>query len=247
MKPNIPVRAICCLLLSLSAVWLTACEKRPSAPAEGEKVIIPEADALKPTPAVPPSADSAPTDNATVTTQAIAPAPPPAAQPGANMSASKEQPHKLKIPPFAQQAAQGNAFRLRFLATGESFYTEIKLENGILSYTYFEDTDNRCAQWIQSAPCWRDSDLKTISMALKDEDLDNLYSVAKDSGVLKLSREAYGGARQGQRYYAQRLEVGLDGKRKTVVYQHFPGAAQKPEAFARLETALVEYARDLPH
>ena len=84
-------------------------------------------------------------------------------------------------------------------------------------------------------------------MALPNADLDNLYSVIKDSGILTLKRETFGGAKTGQRYYTQRLDVSIDGKQKQLIYQSFPGSSKKPEAFARLETALLEYARDLPH
>jgi hypothetical protein len=163
------------------------------------------------------------------------------------MTTSPDKPNTLKIPTFAQQALPGSGLYLHFLATGESFYTEIKLVDGILSYTYFEDTEGRCEKWVKSSPCWQKDDLKTISMALPNEDLDNLYAVVKESGILALKRDTFGGAKAGQRHYAQRLEVGIDGTEKKLVYQSFPGASKKPEAFARLETALVEYARDLPH
>lgn len=157
------------------------------------------------------------------------------------------KPSKPVLPAFVQQAVTDNTLYLRFLATGETFYTEIKLVNGILSYTYFVDEKKRCEKWMQSAPCWKDSDLKTISMALPDEDLDNLYTVAKESGIFSIKASKVGGAKQGQRYYAQKLEVRIDGKDKQLTYQSFPGSRKKPEAFNRLETALVEYARNLPH
>jgi hypothetical protein len=99
----------------------------------------------------------------------------------------------------------------------------------------------------KSSPCWRQSDLKTISMALPNEDLDNLRAVVQDSGILALKRDTFGDAKAGQRHYDQRLEVSIDGKTKKLVYQHFPGASKKPEAFAQLETALLAYASDLPH
>lgn len=152
-----------------------------------------------------------------------------------------------KVPAFTQQAPPDDGLYLRFLATGESFYTEIKLEHGILSYTYFEDTENRCEKWIKSSPCWKNSDLKTISAALPKEDLDNLYTLAKENGILKLAKETLGGAKEGQRYYAQRMDVRINGKEKHLVYQSFPGSTKKPEAFSQIETALVEYARNLPH
>lgn len=229
-QTNFIPSAYCLLLLTLLS--LNGCEKRepalppPAPPVESmaEPVIIPDADKLQPddsTTLVTPEPETMPT--------------PP------------EKPNTLKIPNLAQQTLPGNEFSLRFLATGESFYTEITLANGILSYTYFEDTDGRCAQWVKSTPCWQEEDLKTISLALRPEDLDNLYAVIKESGALTLKRDTFGGAKAGQRHYRQTLDIMLDGKEKQLVYQSFPGASPKPEAFARLETVLLEYARDLPH
>lgn len=217
-------------LLLITLLLLGGCEKRdtppPAPPVESmaEPVIIPDADKLQPddsTVLVTPELETMPT--------------PP------------EKTNTLKIPNPAQQTLPGSDFSLRFRATGESFYTEITLANGILSYTYFEDTDGRCAQWVKSTPCWQDSDLKTISLALRPEDLDNLYAVIKESGALALKRDTFGGAKAGQRHYPQTLDIMLDGKEKQLVYQSFPGSSPKPEAFARLETVLLEYARDLPH
>ncbi len=162
-------------------------------------------------------------------------------------TAPTPQETRLKVPSFTQQAIPDDGLYLRFLATGETFYTEIKLEHGILNYTYFEDTQNRCAQWLKNTPCWHSDDLKTISAALTTEELNNLYTVAKESGILKIKADTVGGAQKGQRYYAQRLEVRLNNKIKQLTYQSFPQATPKPEAFAQIETALLAYARDLPH
>jgi hypothetical protein len=223
-------------LLLITLLPLSGCEQRdtaqpPTPPAESvaEPVIIPNADRLQPDPST------------AVETQAVAP------ESNAMPTKPPDKPNTLKIPNLTQQTTPDNALALRFLATGESFYTEIALANGILSYTYFEDTAGRCAQWVKSSPCWRQSDLKTISMALATEDLDNLYTVVKDSGILTLKRATFGDAKAGQRHYDQHLEVNIDGTTKKLVYQHFPGASKKPEAFARLETALLAYANDLPH
>lgn len=229
-QSNFIPSAYCLLLLTL--LLFSGCEKRepapppPAPPVESmaEPVIIPDADKLQPddsTTLVTPEPETMPT--------------PP------------EKPNALKIPNLAQQTLPSSDFSLRFRATGESFYTEITLANGILSYTYFEDTNGRCAQWVKSTPCWQEEDLKTISLALRPEDLDNLYAVIKESGALTLKRDTFGGAKAGQRHYRQTLDIMLDGKEKQLVYQSFPGSSPKPEAFARLETFLLEYARDLPH
>lgn len=224
-------------LLWLTLLPLGGCEKHepapppPAPPVESiaEPVIIPDADRLQPADAT-----------VVVTPQLMTPEP-------ETMPTPPEKSNTLKIPNLAQQTLPGSEFSLRFLATGESFYTEITLANGILSYTYFEDTVGRCAQWVKSTPCWQAEDLKTISLALRPEDLDNLYAVVKESGALTLKRDTFGGAKAGQRHYRQTLDIMLDGKEKQLVYQSFPGSSPKPEAFSRLETVLLEYARDLPH
>ena len=230
-QANVIPFAYCLLLLTL--LLFSGCEKRepaPSPPAPpvesmAEPVIIPDADKLQPD------------DSTTLVTP----------EPETMPTKPPEKSNTLKIPNLAQQTLPGGEFSLRFLATGESFYTEIQLANGILSYTYFEDTAGRCAQWVKSTPCWQQEDLKTISLALRPEDLDNLYAVIKESGALALKRDTFGGAKAGQRHYRQTLDIMLDGKEKQLVYQSFPGSSPKPEAFARLETVLLEYARDLPH
>ena len=225
-----------CLTTGLVLLCLHGCDKRDETPMpKAEPVVIPDSDRLQP---LKPTNDTPPPD----TTAVIPSDPEPEAIP-----THPEKSNTLKIPNFAQQTPPGHELALRFLATGESFYTEMKLSDGIFSYTYFEDTHGRCEKWVKSSPCWQPSDLKTISMALPNADLDNLYSVIKDSGILALKHETFGGAKTGQRYYTQRLEVSIDGKQKQLIYQSFPGSSKKPEAFARLETALLEYARDLPH
>jgi hypothetical protein len=238
------------LISGLALLCLHGCDKpnETPPPPQAEPVIIPQADRLKPGSASMDTAIPVTTTTA-VETQ---PSPPATTEPDVMPSTptkwdTLDKPNTLKIPNLTQQSLPGSNLSLRFLATGESFYTEIKLANGIFSYTYFEDTTGRCKQWIKSSPCWEKNDLKTISMALPNADLNNLYAVVKNSGVLALKRETFGGAKTGQRYYTQRLEVSIDGKQKQLVYQSFPGASKKPEAFAILETALLEYARDLPH
>ncbi|WP_156946725.1 hypothetical protein [Thiothrix lacustris] len=237
-----------CLLAGLVILSLHGCDKRNETPPppQAEPVLIPQADQLKP--ASTSMDTTAPAANTTAI--AMQPSPPPATtEPNAMpISPTKlDKPNALKIPNIAQQSLPGSEFSLRFLATGESFYTEIKLTHGILNYTYFEDTTGRCEKWIKNSPCWEKNDLKTISMALPNADLDNLYSIVKKSGVLALKHETFGGAKTGQRHYTQRLDISIDGQQKQLLYQSFPGASKKPEAFAMLETALLEYARDLPH
>ena len=172
--------------------------------------------------------------------------PPPAATP--TPMPSIKPPEEPKPPPesIATTPPEDHRLYLRYLSTGESFYTEIKLEQGILYRTQFQDTDNRCAQWVKSTPCWTEDDLKTSSIPLSREDIDNLYAVIGESGIFDIQETQLGGAKKGQRYYAQRLEIHMGEVEKHLIYQSFPGATAKPEAFKRMETALLEYARAMP-
>ncbi len=242
-----PLRCLQIIFFSLLIAGLGACEQKPNPmpkptpaiPADGERVILPQQDvAIPPITTMPTPIPVQPAPQVAVN---------PTSQPESTPSPTPTKPTKPKVPRFTQQTLVDDGLYLRFLATGESFYTEIKVEQGILTYTYFEDTSGRCQQWIKSTPCWQVQDLKTISAALPNKDLDNLYTLAKQNGILKLTKETLGGAQQGQRFYAQHLEIRIDKQQKHFIYQHFPGAAKKPEAFAQIETALVEYARDLPH
>jgi hypothetical protein len=154
------------------------------------------------------------------------------------------------LPTLALPQRQHNAdepFFLRFLATGESFYNEIKLEDGILSHTYFEDTDQRCEQWVQSRPCWTENDLKTRSMHLSDKEIDKIYTALSDSAILDITENTLGGAKKGQRFYAQHLELRIGSIEKHLIYQSFPDASKKPAAFQRIEDLLSKYAETLPH
>lgn len=134
---------------------------------------------------------------------------------------------------------------LHFLATGESFYHEVRLENGVLSHTWFEDKEGRCEQWVQSAPCWNAADLQTVSKPLPDTELAALYAKVRDSGVLQLAQETFGEAGRNQRYYSQKLDLRVNGEARHLEYQSFPGAAAKPAEFAEVEKLLTEYVRGL--
>lgn len=135
---------------------------------------------------------------------------------------------------------------LRFLATGETFYRELKLENKMFSYTYFEDTEHRCEQWVQSRPCWMEDDLKTITQPLSAKEIESLYTAISNSGILDITESKLGGAKTGQRFYAERLEIHMGAIEKTIIYQSFPEAIPKPKAFQIMEEAMENFANKLP-
>lgn len=134
-----------------------------------------------------------------------------------------------------------NYLYLRFLATGEAFYQEFKLENKIFTYTYFDDKEKRCIQWIQNRPCWMQDDLTSISKPLSEKEIESLYTAISNSGILDITENKLGGAKKGQRFYAQRLEIHMGHIEKLIVYQSYPGSTPKPKAFQIMEKALKKF------
>ncbi|PID49461.1 MAG: hypothetical protein CR991_06880 [Proteobacteria bacterium] len=135
---------------------------------------------------------------------------------------------------------------LHFSTNGESYYTDIKLENGQLTYTYFQDAENRCAQWFKSEPCWSQEDLTTLSTQLSSEEQAQLSELIQNSGILQLVDDHSGENRKGQRAYTEKLDVKLASEERHFRHHSSPNAAPKPEAFALLEKALRDTVRKLP-
>ncbi len=214
----LPNVLLCSLLCTVTGCGDKQTEEKPPVP---------------PAPApVPVTPTINPPPSAAVTLPKLEPKPP----------ATPEKPAVKLVPDMSDD----NTLFLHYHSDTETSYTDIKLEHSILTYTTFVDHDNRCAQWVQSRPCWADSDLKTRSTKLANEDVDNLYAVVGESKIFDIDADTLGGAKKDQRYYAQRLEIHMGGIEKHITYQSFPNATPKPEAFERMETALLAYARDLP-
>ena len=139
----------------------------------------------------------------------------------------------------AAQAAPASPFKISYFSSAEASYDRIELEGPNLTYTYFDDEKQSCAQWVQQAPCWTAEQLKSRSIRLTDAQLDELQQLIRSSGFMSLD-DSYGKAGETQRYYGYTLSVELGGQKKAVLYQSFPGAEPMPEAFARLEDKLME-------
>lgn len=123
--------------------------------------------------------------------------------------------------------------------TAEATYKNIEVNQGRLIYTFFEDTENRCANWVAQSPCWTDNDLQTKATALSAEEVNTLVTLIRQTDFMKLG-DTYGGAFEGIRYYAYSLKIQLSDEAKEVIYQSFPGSEAKPEAFNKLEARLHE-------
>lgn len=127
--------------------------------------------------------------------------------------------------------------------TAETSYKDIEVNQGQLRYTFFEDTENRCANWVAQSPCWTDNDLQTKAAALSAEEVNTIVTLIRQTDFMQLG-DTYGGAPAGARYYAYTLKVQLADDAKEVMYQSFPGSEAKPEAFEKLEARLRELVQE---
>ena len=133
------------------------------------------------------------------------------------------------------------ALTITYLFTTEATYTRIEVNQDTLSYTFFDDENNACAQWIRQEPCWTQHDLKTEQVSLSESDIQALVALIQQETFMELSATC-GNAPPGQRYYPYRLEVKLGETEKEVVYQSFPEAPPMPDAMAKIIEKLEELA-----
>lgn len=137
------------------------------------------------------------------------------------------------------------ALNLRYQASAEAMFTDIQVVEGVLSYTFFVDTDNRCAQWFKSTPCWTTDDLETVTRPLDSAELDKLSGVVEQSGVMSLTGDQFGETNLRRRAYTETLTVVLEDAERVLRYRSTPDAEEKPAAFAVLEKALRDHASAL--
>ncbi len=128
---------------------------------------------------------------------------------------------------------------IEYFFTAETTYDKAEINQTRLIYTYFEDAENRCAQWIAQEPCWTEKDLKIKEADLTDKEMSDLIGLIHQTGFMQLEK-TYGGASNTQRFYPYRLMVQLGTEKREVVYQSYPGSAPVPEAFQRLADRLHE-------
>ena len=144
-------------------------------------------------------------------------------------------------PPPALPTPQAS-LSVSYLFTAEATYNKIEVNQAKLSYTYFEDPEGKCAQWVEQSPCWTEQELRTREARLSDGDLADLIALIQQTNFMRLSN-TYGGAASAQRYYRHTLQVKLDAVEKTVVYQSFPEAEPMPEGMSMLIDRLHELVK----
>lgn len=136
---------------------------------------------------------------------------------------------------------------LHYFSSSESTYTDIKLEQGQLTYTYFEDTDNRCAQWFKSTPCWTSTDLKTITAPLDADTETELRKLITEQASMNQARIALSSAEPppNERFYSEKLDIRLGTQEQQLNYRSRPDAPPKPESFQQIEQLLQTAAEKL--
>lgn len=138
---------------------------------------------------------------------------------------------------------------LHYATSSETSYTDIKIEQGQLAYTYFEDTDNRCAQWFKSTPCWTQADLKTVTAPLDVETetaLRHWISEQKrPEAAPPIELQAAQAPSSLERAYSEKLTIRLGQHEQQLVYLSRPDAPPKPESFQQIEQLLHTAAEKL--
>ncbi len=148
-------------------------------------------------------------------------------------------------PQESGQVSDSMPLKLRYQVSAEAMFTDIRVENGVLAYTFFTDKDNRCAQWFKSTPCWTTDDLETVTRDLEVVELEKLWGLVNSSGVLVLKGDTFGETNLRKRAYTETLTVNVDGAERVLRYRSTPEAEEKPGAFILLEGVLRDYANKL--
>ena len=133
----------------------------------------------------------------------------------------------------AQVHKQHTEVYARYFFSGETAYRAIELDGLKIKITYFKDADKKCKNWIEQRPCWTEKDLVTKEAPVTKRELADFVSLINRSKFLLLEK-TYGGAAAGQRFYAQTIKVKLGEIQQEVVYQSFPEAAPRPQAFTKV-------------
>lgn len=147
-----------------------------------------------------------------------------------------------------ERLAMEEELALHYFTSTEGSYTDIKLEQGQLTYTYFEDTDNRCAQWFKSTPCWTLADLKTVTAPLDADTETALRSLLHEQQLLEAAPTNLKTAQDQaspERAYSEKLDIRLGQEQQQLVYLSRPDAPPKPPAFQQIEQLLQTAAEKI--
>ena len=124
-------------------------------------------------------------------------------------------------------------FGMSYFSPTAVAYHRVEIDSTVLKYTYYEKPDG--LNWEIQAPCYADSDLKTLTASLSLEDLGELARVVNRSGFLRLP-DTSGSFHSGPGpVVSAEISVGRCCDQKTKVYINGP----MPQAFADVKAALA--------
>jgi hypothetical protein len=130
------------------------------------------------------------------------------------------------------------SFHARYGFSGATAAAGLEIEDTILSYRYFRTPET--LHWHVQMPCYRETDLKTVTAVLSRSELDGLAAVVNESGFLNLP--SWCGGRQGEGMaYPYVLSVGSSETEKQVVY--VPHRGQPPSTFLAVARRLATLAQ----
>ena len=133
-----------------------------------------------------------------------------------------------------QFSSKARGFQMGYLSSALTSYHRVEIDSTVLKYTYYDAPE--ALVWVIQAPCYADSDLKTLTASLSQKDLDELARVVNRSGFLRLpdtSGSLHGGP--GPVVSAE-ISVGRCCDQRTKVYINGP----MPRAFADVKAALAD-------
>jgi hypothetical protein len=129
-------------------------------------------------------------------------------------------------------------FHARYAIAGGTATHRIQIDDTVLKYMYFVAPET--LHWYVQMPCYRESDLKTVTAVLSRSELDELAAVVNKSGFLDLPRWCGGKPGEGMSPpYV--LSVGSSGVEKQVAY--IPHRGLPPSAFLDVAKKLAAVAQ----
>ena len=131
-------------------------------------------------------------------------------------------------------ACAKKSLSLEYQYSSEGSSEDIKIEGSKITYVHtdYEKIKERCAQWIQQAPCWTEEDLITEESQLTEEEISNLSNLVEETRIMQL--DSYYGPSVEARCYSHILKI----QKKEINYCNGFDSPERPVAFGTIEDQL---------
>ncbi len=135
-----------------------------------------------------------------------------------------------------QKTNKDQELSVRYHYTTEGSSYDVRIRGTVMTYAHVdqEKIRERCAQWIQQAPCWTHEDIITEEARLTNQEMTDLKNLIGEAKILQL--ENYYGPELEVRCYPYVLQV----NDKEITYCSRPDGPPKPEAFTRVTEKIQE-------